>query len=154
MIGIGVADCLSLLLLDPTKKIIAAAHAGWKGTAAGIARKVVEAMAADFGSDPADLIAAIGPGIGPCCYEVDETVRVAFKADSIIWEKSAVESAPGKWKLDLVAANRLHLIDSGLSAEKIEAATHCVCCIPELFFSYRRDKGDTGRHLGFIMLKQ
>lgn len=153
MIGIGVADCAPVLLLDPVKRVVAALHAGWKGTASGIVRKGVAAMATNFGSNPADLVAAIGPSIGPCCYEVDEQVRDAFSAESNAWDKAAEAKTSGKWKLDIAAAVKLQLHESGLFSEKIEVSQQCVCCIQELFFSYRRDKGETGRHLGFIMLK-
>lgn len=152
MIGIGVADCLPLLVFDPVRSVVAALHAGWKGTAAGIARKGVEALVADFGSRPADLIVAAGPSIGPCCYEVDEPVRTQFAQEKRAWDQSATEISKGKWKLDLAAANRLQLTECGVLPENIETSHQCVCCIPELFFSYRRDKGETGRHLGFIML--
>jgi len=153
MIGVGVADCLPLLMFDPVRQVIAVLHAGWKGTAAGIARKGVAAMVNDFGSRPGDIHAAIGPGIGPCCYEVDEPVSEAFAAESAIWHESTSEIGRGKWKLDLTAANRLQLLDCGLSSERIETTHQCVCCTPELFFSYRRDKCETGRHLGFILLR-
>ncbi len=153
MIGVGVADCLPLLLFDPVRKVIAALHAGWKGTAASIARKGVAAMVGDFGSNPGDIFAAIGPSIGPCCYEVDTPVSAAFASESTVWHESTTEISSGKWKLDLVSANRLQLLDCGLSPKRIEASQQCVCCAPELFFSYRRDKDETGRHLGFILLK-
>ncbi|GAM09183.1 laccase domain protein YlmD [Geobacter sp. OR-1] len=153
MIGIGVADCAPVLLLDPVKRVIAALHSGWKGTAAGIVHKGVGAMVNDFGSNPADMVAAIGPAIGPCCYEVDEPVRSAFSTQDGIWAHAAVEQAKGKWKLDLSAAIRLQLTAAGLQPDNIESSQQCVSCVSELFYSYRRDKGETGRHLGFIMLK-
>lgn len=152
MIGIGVADCAPILILDPVKRVAAALHAGWKGTASGIARKGVAAMVGNFGSHPADLLAAIGPAIGPCCYEVDEPVHAAFASEAEVWEQAASGSVPGKWKLDLTAAVRHQLTSSGLLPDRIETSCQCVCCTQELFFSYRRDKGETGRHLGFIML--
>jgi YfiH family protein len=153
MIGVGVADCAPILLFDPVKHVIAALHAGWKGTASEIARKGVSAMVENFGSNPADLLAAIGPSIGPCCYEVDEPVRAAFASENEIWEQASSLISSDKWKLDISIALKLQLIASGLLADKIEASQQCVCCTQELFFSYRRDKGETGRHLGFIMLR-
>lgn len=152
MIGIGVADCAPVLLFDPVRRVVAALHAGWKGTASGIVRKGVAAMAGSFGSNPADLVAAIGPSIGPCCYEVDEPVHAAFSAETEIWDQTASATSTEKWKLDIPAAVRLQLISSGLTPDRIETSGQCVCCTQELFFSYRRDKGETGRHLGFIML--
>ena len=152
MIGIGVADCVPILLLDPVQHAAAALHAGWKGTAGQIVHKGVEALQSLFGTKPGDLIAAVGPGIGPCCYQVDEPVRKAFANDADIWNQVAREIDKGKWQLDLAAANRLQLLGCGVKPERIETASHCVCCTPELFFSYRRDDGDTGRQMGFIML--
>ena len=152
MIGVGIADCVPLLLLDQKRRVVAAIHAGWKGVASGIARKGVAAMSSDFGCCPEHIIAAIGPAIGPCCYEVDMPVKSAFTSDMSVWNRSATEISKGKWKLDLPAAVRLQLIESGLAPERIETSQHCVSCSPELFFSFRRDRGETGRHLGFIML--
>lgn len=152
MISVGIADCVPILLLDPVKRVVAALHAGWKGTASAIARKGVAAMAGHFGSLPADLVAAIGPAIGPCCYEVDAPVQEAFAAENDVWQQAASTIAGGKWKLDLAAAVKLQLEASGVPPENIETSQQCVCCTQELFFSYRRDKGETGRHLGFIML--
>lgn len=152
MIGIGVADCVPVLLFDPGQRVVAALHAGWKGTAAGIVRKGVAAMTADFGTKPCNIVAAIGPAIGPCCYEVDGPVQSAFATEQAIWDQSTTATAKGKWKLDLAAAIRYQLIECGVMPERIETSQQCVSCTQELFFSYRRDKGETGRHLGFIML--
>lgn len=153
MIAVGVADCVPVLLFDPVKQVVAALHAGWKGAANGISRKGVAAMSSQFGSSPSDIVAAIGPAIGPCCYEVDTAVHDAFESDRHIWQQTTTESSPGKWKLDIPAAIKLQLEYSGILPEKIETTQQCVSCIHELFFSYRRDKAETGRHLGFIMLK-
>lgn len=152
MIGVCVADCVPLLLLDPVRRVAAALHAGWKGTAQGIAAKGVEAMAALFDSRPAHILAAIGPAIGPCCYEVDEPVAAAFQAQETDFDSSATPAAPGKWRLDLVRANLRQLLRSGIGEENIETSNLCVSCEKDLFFSYRRDGGETGRQMGFIML--
>lgn len=152
LLGIGVADCYPILLLDPVNKAVAALHAGWKGTAAGIVRKGVAALTDFFGSRPADILAAIGPGIGPCCYEVDEPVRRAFTFHGNGWEPFTESVAPDRWRLNLAEANRLQLLQAGVAPGNVTMPTHCVCCTPELFFSYRRDNGETGRQMGFIML--
>jgi hypothetical protein len=154
MIGICIADCVPLILLDPVKKVAAALHAGWKGTAGEIARKGVEALVKMFDSAPADILAAVGPGIGPCCYEVDTPVMEAFNKSGSGWDLFAVERGNGKWGLDLSAANRHQLMLSGLREEHIEYSELCVSCNHDLFFSYRRDNGDTGRQMGFIMLNK
>lgn len=153
MIGVCVADCVPILLLDPERKVVAAVHAGWQGTASRLAAKSVRAMKAHFGSDPGSLQAAIGPCILPCCYEVDGPVRQAFLQNDLPWDAFARETGAGKWQLDLVAANRDLLLSAGVPAAAIQTAGMCVCCQRELFFSYRRDKGETGRQMGFIMLK-
>ncbi|MDA8412505.1 MAG: peptidoglycan editing factor PgeF [Desulfobacteraceae bacterium] len=154
MIGVCVADCTPILLLDPEKRVIAAIHAGWQGTAAKLAAKTVAGMQTMFGSDPRKLQAFIGPSIGKCCYEVDTPVRQAFIQNGVPWETCAESSGDGTWRLDLAAANRDLLIGAGLSSTRIQSSDMCVCCHYELFFSYRRDSGETGRQMGFIMLKQ
>ena len=153
MIGVCVADCAPLLLFDPVKKGVAALHAGWKGTAGKIAQKGVEALVSLFGSRPADILAAVGPAIGRCCYEVDAPVKEAFGKGGGCWGEYAVETADGKWQLDLSLANVLQLLDSGIPRENIETTEICVSCQKDTFFSYRRDRGETGRQMGFIMLK-
>ena len=153
MIAVSVADCVPVLLLDPEKKVVAALHAGWKGTAGNISGKGVEAMVSLFGSDPARILAAIGPAISPCCYEVDAPVLEAFRNQGGGYERFATPAGDGRWRLDMPAATVAQLRDSGLSEANIEVAAQCVSCTPELYFSYRRDNGDTGRQMGFIMLK-
>ncbi len=153
MIAVGVADCLPILLLDPVKRVIAALHAGWKGTAANIAAKGVASMEKLFGSERGDILAALGPAIGPCCYEVDGPVRQGFAGSGVEWEECAALAGAERWKLDLVAANRRQLLAAGVGEGNMESAGHCVCCSSDWFFSYRRDEGETGRQAGFIMLK-
>jgi YfiH family protein len=153
MIGVCVADCAPILLLDPEKKVIAAVHAGWQGTAARLASKAVAGMESLFGSDPQKLQAFIGPSIGKCCYEVDAPVRQAFTQGGISWDSCTDQSGDGTWRLDLSGANRDLLLGAGLSSARIQMSDMCVCCHYELFFSYRRDSGETGRQMGFIMLR-
>ncbi|MFA7405669.1 MAG: peptidoglycan editing factor PgeF [Pelobacteraceae bacterium] len=154
IIGVCVADCAPILLCDPEKKVIAVVHAGWKGTAAKLVTKAVAGMRSEFGSNPARLYAAIGPCIQKCCYEVDEPVRKAFLQGGISWDSCAELKSPGKWQLDLAAANRELLLLAGLPADAIQVSDQCVCCHSEQFFSYRRDKEESGRQMGFIMLKE
>lgn len=153
MIGICVADCIPILLLDPVRRVVAALHAGWKGTAAGIARKGVEAFVKLFNSDPRDIMAAVGPGIGQCCYEVDAPVMEAFAKGGQDTALFTRESGEGKYRFDLSAANHHQLMWAGVPEANIESANLCVSCNKDLFFSYRRDGGETGRQMGFIMLK-
>lgn len=152
MIGVGVADCVPVLLCDPVRKVIAAVHAGWQGTAQKLVAKTVAGMKSEFDCKPKDIRAAIGPSIGKCCYEVDTPVQQAFVQAGLGWDSCSTPAADGKWQLDLAAANRELLLQSGIPEAAIQTSEMCVCCHRELFFSYRRDDGETGRQLGFIML--
>lgn len=153
LIGVCVADCAPILLCDPENKVIAVVHAGWKGTAAKLVTKAVAGMQAEFGSNPARVQAAIGPCIQKCCYEVDEPVKKAFMQGGIDWDSCSELKSHGKWQLDLAAANCGLLQLAGLPVDAVQISDQCVCCHSEQFFSYRRDKDDSGRQMGFIMLK-
>lgn len=153
MIGVTVADCVPILLFDPVKRVVGAVHAGWQGSAAQITRQAVKGMEQLFGSRAQNLQAAIGPCIGPCCYEVDQPVKDGFIANGMAWEQIAENAGPGKWRLDMALANRMQLEEAGVPVAAIQSSGMCVCCHRELFFSYRRDNGETGRQMGFIMLQ-
>ncbi len=153
MIGVTVADCVPILLYDPVKKVIAAVHAGWQGSAANIVGQVVQGMQSVFGCRPTEIQAAIGPCIGPCCYQVDQPVKEGFKMQAALWEAVAETDGAGRWRLDMALANRMQMEEAGLLPGNIQTAGQCVCCLKELYFSYRRDNGETGRQIGFIMLK-
>lgn len=152
MIGMLVADCYPVLLVDPGRRVAAVAHVGWRGAASGIIDKTVRAMQNEFGCRSSELRAAVGPGIGAHRYEVDRPVRDAFRAGSGHWDAIASEIALGKWHLDLQQSCLLQLGDAGLSAAHVETTLEDTCCHRELFFSYRRDNGQTGRQLGFVLL--
>lgn len=152
LVGVLVADCVPVLLYDRERQVAAAVHAGWRGAAAGIIGKTIAAMQVNFGTDPGKLLAAVGPGIGAHKYEVDRPVRDAFRKGTGLWESIATETGLGKWQLDLSRSCRLQLEGAGLPAARIEVVQECTCCHRELFFSYRRDNGQTGRQLGFIGL--
>lgn len=153
MIGICVADCVPILLCDPAKRVVAAVHAGWQGTAAKLVSKTVAGMKSQFGCNPETLQAAIGPCIGQCCYEVDGPVKQAFVQNGVAWDSFAEQAGEGKWRLDMAAVNRELLMLAGVPAGAIQKSDMCVSCQRELFFSYRRDNGETGRQMGFIMVK-
>ncbi len=152
MIGVLTADCMPILLWNSDKKIIAAIHAGWRGAANGIIGKTVETICKQFDCEASELKAAIGPGISAKGYEVDRPVREGFRNGTGFWNEIATETTLGHWLVDLPLSCRLQLEQLGLSPQNIETATETTCSHPELFFSYRRDKGTTGRQLGFIML--
>jgi YfiH family protein len=154
MIGVCVADCAPILLFDQEKQIIAAVHAGWQGTASKLVTKTVAGMKTLFECSPRKLQAVIGPCIGKCCYEVDTPVRQAFLQNGLIWETCSEKNGEDTWHLDIAAANRELLLAAGVPASQIQMSDMCVCCHRELFFSYRRDGAETGRQMGFIMLKE
>lgn len=152
MFGVLVADCFPILLHDPAKRVGAAVHAGWRGAASGLLGKTVEAMQTNFGCRPENLLAAIGPGIAAHEYEVDRAVRDAFRQGSGHWQQIAQETSLGKWQLDLQRSCLLQLQEVGIPAASIGVVEECTCCHREMFFSYRRDKGITGRQIGFMVL--
>lgn len=144
-IGIRTADCVPLLFADPDHKVVAAAHAGWRGTVAKIALHTVKRMQAEFESDPRSLHAAIGPAIGKCCFEVGPEVSAQFRP---YWP--AVEHLT---HVDLVAANFRQLVEAGLRSDHIDVAGLCTMCDPSHFHSYRRDRELAGRMVAAIGLR-
>lgn len=141
------ADCVPVLLLDPLRRAAALAHAGWRGTAARVAAEAVRALREVVGSRPEDLTAALGPAIGPCCYEVDKPVAdaVALAVPDPSRVVALRDSQAGKYALDLVEANRLQLVAAGVPAGRIAVAGLCTACRQDLFYSHRGSRGVTGR---------
>ncbi len=152
MIGVLVADCFPVLIYDPVRKVAAAVHAGWRGAAAGLIGNVVNAMKTHFTCNPADMVAAIGPGIGAHKYLVDRPVRDAFREGSGYWEAISKEVSLGQWQLDISMSCRLQLEAAGIEGVNIDVVDECTCCHRELFFSHRRDQGVTGRQMGFVLM--
>jgi hypothetical protein len=174
-LAVQTADCVPVLLLDAEKGIAAAIHAGWKGTLLRIVRTTIRMMRHEFGSEPSRMLAAVGPSIGPCCYEVGDTVLDAFRkefvqADAFIVSGSDTQPRspavhlpgtglvhaapiPGKRpgaasrRLDLAGINLMELQDAGVPDRNIHMVGLCTACYAELFFSHRRDRGNTGRHV-------
>ncbi len=143
------ADCTPILLADPRRRAVAAVHAGWRGTAVRAASSAVRALADAFGSDARDLIAGIGPAIGPCCYAVGQEVFERF-ADRP-W--AAARTRSGAPSLDLWEANRRDLVDAGVPADQIESAGICTQCAADRFFSHRANGGlPAGRFAAVIRL--
>lgn len=151
-IGIMTADCLPVLIYDPVRRIVGASHGGWKGTALGVVIKTVEAMKALYGSEPKDLLAAMGPYIGPCCYAVKENVTAEFER-AFGKDPGFIKKNDGDTRLDIAGANLEQLTSMGLKSENITGAAPCTSCNSHLFFSYRKDGGRTGRQVSFIMLR-
>jgi len=137
------ADCLPVLLYDPVHRAIGLAHAGWRGTLAGVTRKAVQAMRSAFGSRPADLIAGLGPGIGPCCYQVGPEIVEAARTAIPGWPSVLLRQRDGSWHLDLWEANRRQLVQAGVV--HIEMSGLCTACRTDEFYSHRAEQGRTGR---------
>ena len=152
-IGIKTADCVPIFLVDRVRRVIGAVHAGWRGTALNIAGKAVGRLRERFSSRSEDILAVIGPAIGPCCYEVDDAVFCSLPSPS--GEASILHPAEraGRWMLDLPAANRCHLEGKGVPPGNILSAEICTSCREDLFYSHRRDGKTAGRHINFLMLK-
>ncbi|MBA4423808.1 MAG: peptidoglycan editing factor PgeF [Syntrophus sp. (in: bacteria)] len=152
-LGIRTADCIPLLFVDRVRRIIGVAHAGWRGTALRIASRMVDLFEKRFSSRVEDIMIAVGPAIGVCCYQVDGPVYSAFS----LWlgVESFLHPCPeaGRWMLDLASANRIELTERGAPAGNVLSAGHCTACRREIFFSHRASLGCTGRQLNFIMLR-
>jgi YfiH family protein len=171
LLGTQTADCIPILLVDPKKRAVAAIHAGWRGTLRRIAQKTVGRMQMEFASKPADLVAAIGPSIGPCCYEVSADFVTKFAAqfpdatEFFDEARTGDEPNPLQWlnmkppghqpppknvHLDLWKANRSQLLAAGLRAQNIYCSNLCTGCHRELFFSYRKEGAVSGRMMSVI----
>jgi YfiH family protein len=152
--GVGLilrfADCQPIILYDPVRHALGLVHAGWRGVALGIALRAVEAMEEAFGCCPSDLVAGLGPAIGPCCYEVGHSVAAAMGYALPNWTL-AMESKGDRWHLDLSAANTQHLSAAGV--EKIERSSLCTACHSDEFYSHRASGGKTGRFAVVAYLK-
>ena len=173
-LGVQTADCVPILLVDPKKRAVAAIHAGWRGTLRRITEKTVGEMRKRFRSSPEDLLAAIGPAIGACCYEVGTELVTQFTsqfADARDWFdelRTGDEPNPLQWlnrmppghqppprnvRLDLPAANRTQLIAAGLVGKNIFGSDLCTACHPDLFFSYRKEGDGSGRLLSVVGIR-
>ncbi len=146
MIGVLTADCVPVLLFDPVEKVVAAVHAGWRGTQKRIVAKTVKRMQEEYGSLPSNIIAGIGPAIGGCCYEVGEEVASHF----LTYGKSAVMPNAEKFMLDLPQINKFQLMEAGLQKEHISLSGICTACENTDYFSYRKENGCSGRFLSMI----
>jgi polyphenol oxidase len=146
-VAVGTADCVPVLLADPRGRRVAAVHSGWKGTDLEISARAVEALAAK-GSRPDALLAAVGPCIQACCYEVSAELGDRFRAR---FGPEVVREGRDKPHLDLPRAVRASLLAAGLKPGNVDVLQACTACDPERFFSHRRDAGRTGRHLNFAV---
>jgi YfiH family protein len=174
LLAVQTADCVPILFVDPKKRAVAAIHAGWRGTLARIAAKTIGKMQMHFGTNPPDLLAAIGPSIGPCCYEVGTEVATQFLSqfadapDYFDEFRTGDEPNPIQWLnmmppghqpppkgvlLDLPKANRSQLLAAGLRPRNIHTIDLCTACRPDLLFSYRKEGSASGRLMSVIALR-
>jgi polyphenol oxidase len=177
ILGVGTADCVPVLIADTRKRVVAAFHAGWRGTVARIVEQGVSRMRQEYGSQPEDLVAAIGPSIGPCCYSIGGEVRTEFDSNFTYandlfhevnhpepWRMQDSQStenvshnseSTAKVHLDLWQANRRQLLDTGLEDFQITVVGHCTACSRDahdamLYFSHRAEHGVAGRMLNIV----
>jgi polyphenol oxidase len=139
MILIRTADCVPVLFVDDRAGVVAAVHAGWRGIISGIVSRIIGICLREFGASPKRLQAAIGPSIGPCCYEVDEPVIGPVRLQDLNWREVLRETAPGKAQLDLKGLIRHQMLADGLLPGNIACLDLCTHCRPDLFYSYRRE---------------
>lgn len=179
LLGVQTADCVPILLADTRRRAVAAIHAGWRGTLARIATKALGRMSMEFGTDPRDVVAALGPAIGRCCYEVGPEVAQAFAAQfpaASDWFDGPFERLaqgeepldlpwlsmmppghhppPPRVQLDLRSSNRRQLLDAGVPEKQIDVSDLCTACRTDLLFSYRREGASTGRLMAIIGIRQ
>jgi YfiH family protein len=174
LLAVQTADCVPILLVDPRNRAVAAVHAGWRGTLARIVEKTIGRMHMQFASQPADLLAAIGPAIGGCCYEVGTEVAATFNgqfpnaAEFFDELRTGDEPNPLQWMnmmppghqpppksvlLNLPKANRLQLLAAGVPAANISTSDLCTGCRRELLFSYRKEGPESGRMMAVIGIR-
>ncbi len=178
LLGVQTADCVPILLADTRRRVVAAIHAGWRGTLGRIAEKTLGRMRMEFGTRPRDVVAALGPAIGRCCYEVGPEVAQAFASqfppaadwfdgpfaqlahgEEPLWLPWLTMMPPGhvppppRVQLDLRAANRWQLIDAGVPESKIDVSDLCTACRTDLLFSYRREGAKAGRLMAVIGIR-
>lgn len=147
------ADCIPILFYDPVRKVIAAVHAGWRGTAAGIAANAVERMRDVYGCRPEDILAAVGPGIGPDCFETHEDVPNAMMAAIATAALPYMQiKENGKFAVDLKGINARRLEQVGLDPAHIAVSDHCTACMPELYWSHRKLGNNRGSMASAIQL--
>jgi len=175
LLAVQTADCVPILLADPRNRAVAAVHAGWRGTLQRIVAKAIGRMQMQFATQPADLLAAIGPAIGGCCYEVGTEVAAAFAAqfpnaakffdelrtgdepNPLQWLNRMPpghQPPPGKVLLDLPKANRLQLLEAGVAGKNIFASDLCTRCRTDLLFSYRKEASQCGRMMSVIGIRE
>ena len=149
------ADCVPIYLVDPVKKAIGLCHSGWRGTVGKISQMTIARMQEEYGSDPKDILAAVGPSICQNCYEVSGDVIEQFQ-DSFhekYWKELFYQKENGKYQLNLWKANEIILEEAGITKEHISVTDICTCCNPQLLYSHRASKGQRGNLAAFLMIR-
>jgi hypothetical protein len=154
----GFGDCAPVLLTDPRHGVVALVHAGWRGAASAIVLRAVETLRERFGTQPADLLAGVGPSIGSCCYRVDDAVCATFAAVPFAWETAAFVERPDEEGhpaiyLDVAETSYRQLRAVGVPSERIEISGYCTGCRTDLFYSHRREPKPSGRFAAGIGLR-
>lgn len=149
------ADCVSLYFVDKVSHAIGMSHSGWRGTVGRMGAKTIEAMRREYGSEPENIICAIGPSICQDCYEVSEDVAEVFRKEFPGREAELLKAgkAAGKYQLDLWKANEIVLLEAGIKKEHLAVTDICTCCNPDILFSHRASHGRRGNLGGFLCLK-
>lgn len=145
------ADCVPVFLFDPERTVISMAHSGWRGTVMEISKEAVRKMKDVFSCDPLNIIAAVGPSIGKCCFEVGDEVYDQFKSN-IDWSTKYCKRINQKWYFDLPAIIKMTLLNAGVSEENIVLSGICTKCNKDIFFSHRGDNGRTGTLAGIMKI--
>lgn len=148
------ADCVPLFFYSPEIDTVGIAHAGWKGTVSGMAKDMLQKLV-EQGADRKKIQVAIGPSIGPCCYEVDEQViqplrQILRRSEILVRMVEPNQYEPNRWQLDLKETNKILLLEAGIHPEQIVKSNWCTSCAVQYFYSHRRDHGETGRMVAFI----
>lgn len=150
------ADCVPLFFVDPVQKAIGLSHSGWRGTVGKIGKITVETMRKEYGTDPADVLAAVGPSICQKCYEVSEDVIEQFRInyEQKYWEELFYKKENGKFHLNLWKANEIVFGEAGIKAEHIAVTNVCTCCNPDVLFSHRASHGKRGNLGAFMAIRE
>lgn len=149
-LGMQTADCLPILLADPGRGAAAVLHAGWRGSAQGIALKGIEHLQSEYGCRTADLEAVLGPGVGGCCYEVGDGVREAFRNGPLAEVCHFRPHGTSRWIIDLAQANARALIRAGVSPQKLQVLDVCTRCANDRLHSYRAEGASAGRNWALL----
>lgn len=147
------ADCLAIFMVDPVLKVVGLAHAGWRGTVARVAKSLVDAFINNYGSDPQNIVCALGPGIRKCCFEVGKDVFEEFKNMNLVGFDNFYTQNGDRFNIDTLKVNKEILIQCGVKEQNIFKSDVCTNCNHDLLFSHRASGGKRGNNGAFIMIK-